>query len=119
MKWAIIIIMPVVISYLILPSIIRPTEHGLRTYNVIATRYTNPYIGYNIGFEFPTIPYDADDERLFNLFDKYNCGVFEGGGEPGAPLYVGCDGVHDADTANQRLRQLLPGLSRLVQRLPL
>lgn len=85
-------------------------EHGWKTDYVVATRYTNPHIGYNIGFTFPKQPNDSDRAETFEFLSHNGCGVFEGGGFAGAPLYAVCKGVTDKESANKFLIEFLPKL---------
>jgi hypothetical protein len=85
-------------------------EHGYKTEYVVATRYNNPHLGYNIGFSFPKQPYDSDRAETFDFLASNGCHVYQGGGYPGAPLYAVCNGVTDKATANTKLIELLPKL---------
>lgn len=91
-------------------------EHGLQTPNVIATRYQNKVMGYNIGFVFPNDPYQSDDPRLFEYIESNGGRVYEGGGSPGAPLYATFKGVTNTDTANAKLRVILPAFDALIRK---
>lgn len=97
-------------------SRVEPWEHGFKTPQVIATRYKNNVMGYNISFAFPQDPNNCDRAELFEFFSKYDGWVYQGGGAPGAPLYVVFKDVKDRESATAKLRDsdLLPALSRLV-----
>lgn len=87
-------------------------EHGFKTDYVIATRYTNPAMGYNIGFTLPRNPYDADRAEMFSWLAENGVHVYEGGGSPGAELYAKVDKVTDKNTANKWLVEFLPKFSK-------
>src|SRR6267154_5383250 len=87
-------------------------EHGWETPNVVATRYENDLMGYNIGFVFPNDLNNGDRPELFEFIEKCDGFVFEGGGYSGAPLYTKFKGVVDKDTANEKLKTILPELDR-------
>ena len=78
-----------------------PTEHGWRTERVIATRYKNPHMSYNIGFQFPENPYDCDAKELFDFIQNEGNGrIYQGGGYPGAEVFAVFEAVKDQDSAN-------------------
>ncbi len=83
-------------------------DHGYKTEYVIATRYNNQDIGFNVGFSLPKNPYDADRADMFHWLNKRGVHVFQGGGSPGAVNYAKIDGVHDIETANAFLVRFLP-----------
>lgn len=97
---------------MVLPCVTAPVawEHGYKTDYVVATRYTNDMIGYNIGFVFPKQPYDSDRSETFEFFSQNKCYILQGGGGPGAALYAKCVGVTDRETANAKLLDFLPKL---------
>jgi hypothetical protein len=43
--------------------------------------------------------------------------VFQGGGYPGAPLYVIFDGVKDRESADKKIKAILPALTKLASSL--
>lgn len=92
-------------------------DHGYKTDYVVATRYKNPTMGYNIGFTFPKQPYDSDRAETFEFLASNGCNVYSGGGGPGAPLYAICNGVTDKDSANQFLIGFLPKLDEHMRNL--
>lgn len=76
-------------------------EHGWKTKHVIATRYSNPHMGFNIGFRFPLNAYDCDAAELFEFIEKTLGGwVYEGGGSPGAEIFAVFRDVKDRESAN-------------------
>ncbi len=85
-------------------------EHGWKTDYVVAARYKNPVMGYNLGFTFPKQPHDSDRAETFAFLSEHGCGVYQGGGYPGAPLFAVCKGVTDKDSANKFLPEFLPKL---------
>lgn len=90
-------------------------KHGWRTWNVIATRYENPYLGYNIGFRFPENTYNYDHPSVFEWFRRYDGTAIGGGGRPGGEITVLFSGVKDKDSANKKLKEILPELSQFMQ----
>lgn len=93
---------------------IQEWEHGYKTDRVIATRYTNPDIGYNIGFQFPKNVADADRVEVSQFFEVHNGWLFQGGGYPGAIAYVKFQDVTDNASANAKLKEILPDLDQLM-----
>ena len=89
-------------------------EHGFKTNRVIAIRYKNPTIGFNIGFLFPKDPNNSDREEISDCMKAHNGTVFQGGGYPGAEMFVGFSDVTDKYTADKKLQQILPGLNQLM-----
>lgn len=92
-------------------------EHGWETDVVTASRYTNPDIGYNIGFVFKRYSEKADRAELFDYFKSNGGSVYEGGGSPDAPDYVIFDNVKSRDDADKFLPVFLPKLSSFVENL--
>jgi hypothetical protein len=91
-------------------------EHGYKTDYVVATRYSNPMMGYNIGFELPKNPYDADRAEMFEWLEKNGVHIFEGGGGPGAILYAKVEGVTDKESANRFLVEFLPKFNKWARK---
>jgi hypothetical protein len=89
-------------------------EHGWKTNRVTATRYQNEAMGYNIGFVYPKNPNDCDRAEIFEFIEAHGGSVFQGGGYRGAPMYVKFTGVTDRPTADKKLREILPGLDKLM-----
>lgn len=92
-------------------------EHGWKTDYVVATRYRNPQIGYNIGFVFPKQPYDSDRAETFKFLEDNGCSVYQGGGAPGAELFAICKGITNKESANVKLIELLPKLDEHMRSL--
>jgi hypothetical protein len=90
-------------------------EHGYRTPNVIATRYANEMVGFNIGFTFPNHPYDCDRAEISEWFEYFSGNVYQGGGYAGAEVFVVFDNVKDVETANNKLLEILPELDQFIQ----
>lgn len=91
------------------PTRVQQTEHGWRTTNVVATRYTNQTVGYNIGFKFPNDPGNSDRVELLEFIEGIHRGsVYSGGGYPGAEVFVVFSDVTDRETADKKLKVLLP-----------
>lgn len=78
-------------------------EHGYKTELVIATRYANPTMGYNLGFKFPHHGADSDSTELFDFIENNGCRIYSGGGEYGAEIFAICKGVTDKESANKFL----------------
>jgi hypothetical protein len=74
-------------------------------------------MGFNVRFDFPKIPYSCDDARLFEFMEAHGGSVFQGGGYPGAPLYVIFDGVKDRESADKKIKAILPALTKLASSL--
>ncbi len=83
-------------------------KHGFETPYVRATRYSNPDIGFNIGFKLPKHPFDCDRRSMFDWLRSQGVKVYQGGGYPGAEILAKVDGVHDIKTANEWLPVFLP-----------
>lgn len=94
-------------------------EHGFKTDRVVATRYTNPMIGFNIGFRYLNAHDDdnADTDRVMKFFEGQNCGIYEGGGASHSEYYVQCKNVTDVASANIKLKTLLPALEAFMRTL--
>jgi hypothetical protein len=92
-------------------------EHGWKTDRVIATRYNNPVMGWNIGFTFPLNSNDCDRAELGDFMEANGGGVFSGGGYPGAEMFVKFKSVTDKASATEKIKAILPGLSDLITRL--
>lgn len=89
-------------------------EYGFKTSRVIATRYKNDLIGYNIGFDFPKDPYNADRAEISDFMKEHGGWIYQGGGYSGAKVYVKFKDVNDQQSANTKLREILPPLSKLI-----
>lgn len=92
-------------------------EHGWRTTNVIATRYSNPHMGYNIGFTFPGHENDCDRAEICDYIKGNGGAIYQCGGYPGAEMFAVFSGVSDKATANAKLKEILPGLDAVVETL--
>jgi hypothetical protein len=71
-------------------------------------------IGYNIGFTFPKDPDNADRAEVVVFMEAHNGWVFEGGGHPGAELFVKFKDVTDQPSADKKLKEILPPLDKLM-----
>lgn len=91
--------------------------HGWKTYRVTATRYSNDIMGYNIGLEFPMDPNNCDRAEIATFLKEKKGYPYEMGGHPGAPIYVIFNDVYDRPTADVKLKVILPGFTRLMERL--
>ena len=99
------------------PAVAQPVEwdHGYKTDYVIAWRFKNDAIGYNIGFDLPKNPYDADRAEMSDWLSQHGVHIFQGGGAPGARTYEKVDGVTDKETANKFLIKFLPEFDAWVR----
>ncbi len=98
-------------------AVVKEWEHGWKTESVTATRYENPMMGYNIGFDFPRNPDNCDDARIFEFMEKHGGFVYQGGGSPGAEMFVIFKDVSDKKSAEVKLKQILPDLEKLIRSL--
>lgn len=89
-------------------------EHGLKTDRVVATRYHGPTTGYTIGFVFPRNLAHGDRAELWDFMENHGGYVFQGGGYPGAALMVKFGGISDRESADGKLREVLPALDRVM-----
>lgn len=90
-------------------------EHGWETIHVRASRYSNKYIGFNIGFIFPKHPYDCDRADLIEFINVSGDGcVYQCGGHPGAEVFATFRGVKDIESANAMLKEFLPRLEKFM-----
>jgi hypothetical protein len=90
-------------------------EHGYKTDYVVAWRFKNEIMGYNIGFDLPKNPYDADRADMYDWLSKNGVHVYQGGGAPGAMNYAMVQGVKDRDSANKFLVVFLPKFDQWVR----
>jgi hypothetical protein len=90
-------------------------EHGYKTDYVIATRYANPSMGYNIGFDLPKNCNDADRADMYDWLSAHGVHVFQGGGAPCATNYAKIEGVTNKDEANSFLVKFLPEFDAWVR----
>ena len=96
------------------PTSITEWQHGFKTDRVITTRYTNVDIGYNIGFTFPKDPDNADRAEVVAFMEAHKGWVFQGGGRPGAEVFVKFSDVTDQPGADKKLKEILPPLDKLM-----
>ena len=80
-------------------------EHGWKTDRVIATRYvTVNHKGYNLGFRFPKNPYHGNSAEVFELYQRHGGFCWHAGDEQ----LVSFEGVHDTESADRKLQEILP-----------
>ena len=89
-------------------------KHGYKTDHVVATRYTNPHMGRNVGFDFPKNAYDADRVEIGEIMERHGGWVYQSGGYPGATMYVRFRGVDTKEDNNRKIREVLPELERFM-----
>lgn len=92
-------------------------EHGWKTKRVIAKYWPESAVGYSLEFSFPENRHDSDRSEISETFEDYGCNIYQGGGSPGAPAYVTCEGVKDNSTADVKLKELMPALDTILSRL--
>jgi hypothetical protein len=100
----------------VLPEVypVQEWEHGFKTSRVVATRMHSEMMGWNAKLDFPENAYDSDTMDVSDYIEQHGCGILESGGSPGAPAYIRCDGVDSKEKMSAKLRDLLPGLSRVM-----
>lgn len=91
-------------------------EHGWKTSYVVATRYENRVVGFNVGFAFPKNPYDCDSAELFQFLEANGWQSYQGGGYPGAPIYTVNKAVKSREDADKLLPKFLPLLDDWVRK---
>lgn len=89
-------------------------KSGWKTKRVIATRYKNPHMGYNIGFRFPGNDNNCDRAELCEFVRANGGHIYQCGGWPGAEMFATFDGVTDKESANTKLISFLPELDRFM-----
>ena len=106
-------------------------EHGWKTNDVAATRYLKPaevqeiseggHITippfYYIGFSYSQNPGNCDRSELSDFMERENGIAFKFGGYPGAEMFVAFRDVKDKESANKKLKGILPALSKLIRSL--
>ena len=97
------------------PPLLTATAHGWRSARVIATRYRNPTIGYNIGFLFPRDPMNSDAVEVSQFMHVHEGLVLQSGGAPDAEMVVQFRDVTDRPSADRKLQAVLPLLDRLME----
>lgn len=90
-------------------------EHGFETSRVKASRMHSDTMGWNIKMEFPKNAYDCDRAEVGDWIAAHGGNIFQGGGYPGAPAFIGFKDVTDRESADRKLREILPALSQLMQ----
>lgn len=90
------------------------TERGWKTDRVIATRYHNDAMGWNVGFAFPKDANNADRVEVGDFFEAHGGWLFQGGGYPGAIAYVKFEGVDTKIKVDAKLLEILPVLNKLM-----
>jgi hypothetical protein len=89
-------------------------EHGYKTSRVIATRYKNPEIGYNIGFLFPQNPNDFDRAEISEFIEMHGGSIFANEGGKGSESFATFTDVKDKESADIKIKEVLPGLTTLM-----
>ncbi len=97
--------------FLSLPEYPVKWEHGYKTSNVIATRYSPTLIGYNIGFEF--FNFSEDDKRIVSILESHNGHLYRAGGYSGSPMMVIFEDVRTADQANKKIKLILSEFDKM------
>lgn len=100
--------------------------HGWMTNDVITTRYktiegcdqmSSLQFPYTIGFKFPRNPNNCDRSELSDFIEKNGGFILGMGGYPGAEIQVFFKDVNNKETANKKIKAILPQLSRLIRSL--
>lgn len=89
-------------------------EHGWKTPRIIATRYSNEYMGFNIGFKFKDI-YRSDRKEVSDFMEAHHGFIYQGGGYPGAEVFVVFSTIKTKEDADKQLPLLLPELDDLMR----
>jgi hypothetical protein len=89
-------------------------EHGWKTSRVIATPQHNGLMGQFVEFRFPIDTGSSDRSEIYEFMEYHDGWIFEGGGYPGAPLFVKFDGTNDATSINKKILEVLPPLDKLM-----
>lgn len=92
-------------------------EHGWRTSLVVATRYSNPHIGFNVGFKFPRHAYDCDRAELIDFMEDNGWSIYRCGGYPGAEVFAVSDRIKNKEDANSELIKFVPKLHNFMKML--
>jgi hypothetical protein len=74
-------------------------------------------MGQSIGFRFPKDPYECDRAEISQLIAGFGGSIFQGGGSPGAESFATFEGVKDKETADAKIKAILPELTLLMQSL--
>ncbi len=94
---------------------VQPLDHGFRTSRVIATRYLNSESkSWSIGFKYPMNPADCDRSELSDFMELHGGNIYQSGGYPGAEMHVAFKDVKDMESANQKIREIILPLSKLI-----
>jgi hypothetical protein len=97
------------------PNAVTEWEHGWKTSRITATRYSNLHMGQSVGFTFPKNPNDCDLAELSDFIEAQGGSVYQSGGYPGAEMFAQFKGVKDKETANAKLKEILPAFNQLMQ----
>ena len=93
---------------------IQEWEHGFKTSQVTATRRTNKEkASWTIQLDFAD-QYNADRAEIGDFLHAFDCGIFQGGGYPGAPAMVACKTIKSKEDATAKIKEFLPGLTRMM-----
>jgi hypothetical protein len=90
-------------------------EHGWKTERVMATRRKNDAMGQFVELTYPQNPYDCDRAEISDFIEDRDGWVFQGGGSPGASMFVKFKNVNDASEMDKKLLTVLPALDKLMR----
>ncbi|NVN92337.1 MAG: hypothetical protein HXX11_17290 [Desulfuromonadales bacterium] len=92
-------------------------QNGWKTSEIIATHYNNPHSGDYLGFVFPLNPNNSNRQEILDFMGNHGGYACQGGGYPGAEIFVSFKGVTDRITADKKIKNILPSLGKLIRRL--
>jgi len=86
-------------------------EHGWKTGRVVATRYFNQRLGWNIGFQFPFNTKDYDRAEVAYFMNHHDGSVIAWTGRETVVVFRDVNGPQSAD---RKLQEILPELDELM-----
>lgn len=94
-------------------------EHGFKTADITATRYSNPFFqSMVVGFTFSNrYDYLADRVDVEHFMRLQGCTCFEGGGMPYSEYFYVCNKAQTKEQADRFIPVLLPKLDRFLEKL--
>lgn len=88
---------------------------GFKTSQVVAERETNNFGIMIIGFDFLDKRDQVGRTELNDFMKSYGGSIVRGGGWRGPMVHVKFHGVCDRESADKKIKEMLPKLSRLVK----
>jgi len=86
-------------------------EHGWKTGRVVATRYFNEQLGWNIGFQFPFNPKGYDRAEVAYFMSRHDGSVVAWTERETVVIFRDVNGPQSAD---RKLEEILPELDELM-----